>query len=99
MDINVDLVQQFINFLITKLKGIKNESILDKELAEELHKSIIRKFNERKLHLLFKNNIWGADLTDMQFISKFKKGFRFLLCFIDIYSKYYWVFSLKDKKV
>ena len=34
----------------------------------------------------------------MQLISKFNKGFRFLLCVIDIYSKYVWVAPLKDKK-
>ena len=34
----------------------------------------------------------------MQIISKFKKGFRFLLCAIDIYSKYAWVITLKGKK-
>ena len=34
----------------------------------------------------------------MQFIRKFNKGFRFLLCVIDIFSKYAWVFPLKDKK-
>ena len=42
--------------------------------------------------------IWGADLADMQLISKFNKGFRFLLCVIDIFSKYAWVAPLKDKK-
>ena len=41
-------------------------------------------------------NIWGRDLTDMQLLSKFNKGF--LLCVIDIYSKYAWAISLKDKK-
>ena len=40
----------------------------------------------------FKDNIWGADLADMQLISKFNKGFRFLLCVIDIFSKYTWLF-------
>ena len=34
----------------------------------------------------------------MQLISKFIKGFRFLLCAVDIYSKYAWVAPLKDKK-
>ena len=40
----------------------------------------------------------GADLADMQLISMFNKGFRFLLCVIDIFSKYAWVVPLKDKK-
>ena len=47
----------------------------------------------------FKDNIWGADLADMQSISKFYKGFRFLLFVIDMFSKYAWVIPLKDKKV
>ena len=40
----------------------------------------------------------GADLADMKLLSKFNKGFRFLLCVIDIFSKYAWVVLLKDKK-
>ena len=40
----------------------------------------------------------GADLADMQLISKFNEGFRFLLCVINIFSKYAWVAPLKDKK-
>ena len=40
----------------------------------------------------------GVDLADMQLISKFNKGFRFLLCIIDIFSKFVWVVPLKDKK-
>ena len=34
----------------------------------------------------------------MQLLSKFNEGFRFLLCMIDIFSKYAWVIPLKDKK-
>ena len=79
-------------------RGIKNENISNKELAEELHKPIIRKFKKRKVHSTFIDNIWGADLADMQLIIKFDKGIRFLLCVIDIFSKYEWVISLKDKE-
>ena len=43
----------------------------------------------------FKDNIWGADLADMQLTNKFNKRFRFLLCVIDIFSKYAWVVLLK----
>ena len=43
--------------------------------------------------------MWGADLADMQLISQFNKGIRFLLCVIDTFSKYAWVIPLKYKKV
>ena len=66
----------------TSRSNIKN--ISNKELAEELHKPIIRKVNKRKVHSSFTDNIWGADLANMQLISKFNKGIRILLCVIDI---------------
>ena len=68
------------------------------QLANELHKPIIKKFNKRKVYSSYKDNIWGVDLADMQLLSKFNKGSRFLLCVIDIFSKYAWVIILKDKK-
>ena len=54
----------------------------NEKLAEELHKRIIRKFKKITVYSAFKGNIWGADLADMQLVSKFNKGFRFLLCVI-----------------
>ena len=77
---------------------IENENISSKKLAEELQKPIIRKFNKIKLYSRFIDNIWGADLADVQLISKIDKGFRFLLCLIDVHSKYAWVIPLNDKK-
>ena len=56
---------------------VKNENISNKELAEELHKPIIRKFNKSKVHSPFTDNIWGADLAYKQLIRTFEKGFRF----------------------
>ena len=69
-----------------------------KQLAEELHKPIIKKLKKGKVYSTFKDDIWGADLADMQLISEFNKGFRFLLWVIAIFSKYAWVVPLKDKK-
>ena len=46
----------------------------------------------------FKDNIWGVDLADIQLISKYSKGIRYLLCAIDLFSKYAFVVPLKDKK-
>ena len=93
------IIQGSIHFFDKKASGsgIKNENISNKELTEELHKSIIRKFNKRKVHSPFIDNIWSAALADMKLISKFNKGFRFLSV-IDIYSKYAWVIRLKDKE-
>ena len=67
-------------------------------LADERHKPIIRKFNKRKVHSQFKDNIWGVDLADMQSLSRKNKGIKYLLCAIDLYSKYAFVIPLKDKK-
>ena len=68
--------------------AVKSEIMLNQQLAEGLHKPIIRNFEKRKVYPSFKDNIWGADLANRQSISKFNKGFLFLLCVIDIYSKY-----------
>ena len=56
-----------------------NENI---KLANELRKPIITKFNKQKVYSSFKDNIWGADLADMQLLSKFDKGIKYLLCVI-----------------
>ena len=77
--------------------GIVNEP--NYQLAEELHKPIIKNFLKRTVCSEIKDNIQGAYLADMELISKFDKGFRFLLCVIDIFSKQAWVVPLKDKKV
>ena len=65
------------------VKGIKSGIKQNEELSEELHKRIIKKFKKWKLYLSFKDNIWGADLEDIQLKGKFNEGVCFLLCFID----------------
>ena len=94
------LASMIYSFFDIKAFGccVNNDNMPDKQLAEELHKPIIRKFKKRKVQSLFIDNIWGADLADIQSISKFNKEFRFLLCLIDICSKYACVIPLKDKK-
>ena len=64
MDINVDFLEWPINVLIKKTSGsgIKNKKIYLKELAEELHKTIIRKLDKRKVQSPFIDNIWGDTL-------------------------------------
>ena len=93
------LASMVYKFFDSKVSGSGAKLIPEnKQLANELHKPIIRKFEKRKVYSTFKDNIWGVDLADMQLLSKYNKGIRFLLCVIDIFSKYAWVVPLKDKK-
>ena len=54
--------------------------------------------NLRDEKLSFRDNIWGVDLADMQSLSKYNKGIKYLLCATNIFSKHAWVVSLKDKR-
>ena len=91
----MDLLQWLKYFLIKRTSGcdIKDENFSNKELTEELHKP-----KKRKVHSPFIENIWDVDLVYMKLIKKINKGFRFILCVIDIYSKCEWDIPLKDKK-
>ena len=94
------LASMVYNFFYQRTSGgaITNENITNKELAEESQKQIIEKLNERKAHSSFTDNIWGAFSADVELISKFNKGIRYLLCVFDIFSKYTWVIHLNDEK-
>ena len=84
------LTSMFYKFFDKKSKGsgINIEVKLNELLAKELRKPIIRNFIKRTVYSRSKDYIWGADLADMQLISEFNKGFIFLLCVIDSFSKY-----------
>ena len=68
------------------------------QFANELHKQIIRKFKRRKVYSSFRDNVWGVDLAHMQSLSKCNEESKYLLCAIDIFSKYAWFVPLKDKR-
>ena len=96
MDIKEFLLRRFINFFDKELASLEDKStigsgvatIQNEQLAEELHKPIIKKTQKARVYSLFNDNIWGADLAYVQLISKSNKGTRFLLCVINIFSKY-----------
>ena len=82
-------------------KKFKGSSIVNEpnyQLANELHKPIIRKFKKRKVYSSCRDNIWSVDLADMQSLSKCNKVVKHLLCAIDLFSKYACVVPIKDKK-
>ena len=105
-DLKYDGYQKGLASVVYKLYDKKNPAgsgvkptPQNEQLAKELHKPIIRKFRKGKVYSAFKDSIWCADLAYMQLISKFNKGFRFyILCVIDIFSKFAWVIPLNDKK-
>ena len=68
------------------------------QLANELHRKIIKKFQKRKVYSSFRDNSWGVDLADMQSLSKYNKEIKYLFCAIDLFSKYAWVVPLKNKR-
>ena len=77
----------YIIFDKKALGGTAKSGIMpNQQLAEELDKPIIRKFEKGKVHPCFMDNIWGADLANMHLINKPNKGFQLWLCLIDIHS-------------
>ena len=71
---------------------------VNQQLAEELHKPVIKKIKRRKVYARFKDNIWSADLAEMGSLYSKSKNVEYLLCVIDVFTKYTWVKPLKYKK-
>jgi hypothetical protein len=98
LNFNEKLARAAIKPIIgTKYKlglGLKKNNSLE---AKELHKPIIRKFKRRKVIVHKIDDIWSADLVDMQPFSRQNKGYRYLLTVIDIFSKFAWAIPLKTK--
>ena len=83
---------------ITASLANKSANQQNYQLTNELHKPIIRKLKKRKVYSSFRDNIWGGGLADMQSLSKYNKGIKYLLSAIDLFSKYAWVIPIKHKK-
>ena len=75
--------------------GVRNDNKIS---SEELHKLKRKKYLRRKIIVNHIDEIFVADLVEMQKFSKINKGYRYLLTCIDIFSKYAFVIPLKDKK-
>ena len=91
------LTSMVYKFFDKKPKG-SGVAVANYQLENELQRQIIRKYKRQRLYSSFRDNSWGADLADMQSLSKYNKVIKYLLCAIDLFSKYVWLVPLKDKK-
>ena len=78
------MVYKFFN----KKTGLRAD--VNEQVAEELHKAVIKKFNRRKFYARFKDNIWAADLAERGSLSYKNQNVKYLLCVIDVFTKYSW---------
>ena len=101
VDHNIDLASMVYNFFdkTTLRRAFKSEVMPNQQLAEELHKPIIKKCEKRKVYSSFMNNILGVDLADMQLIKNFNKGFRFYCLLLTVVVNMRVLFPWKMKRV
>ena len=93
--------QQYGTFLVKNIIRSKRKlglGVHNKILSEELHKSKRKNYPRRRIIVNHIDEIFAADLVEMQKFAKLNKGYRYLLTCIDIFSKFSWVIPLKDKK-
>ena len=79
------------------LKHRLDMGVWSNQLANELHKPVRRRFDKRSVFTKQVDDIWAADLVDMSPFFRSKKGYKYLLTVIDVYSKYGWIVPLKTK--
>ena len=88
-------VQRFAR--MNKLPLKKVQQALERDVAYTLHKPVKRKFPTSKVLVMGIDQQWVADLVDMQKLSKYNRGNKYLLTVIDAFSKYAWVEPIHDK--
>ena len=71
---------------------------INEQVAEELNKPVIKKFKRKTIHPRFKDNICAEALLEMESLSSKNKNVKYLLCVLDVFTKYAWAKPLKGKK-
>ena len=96
-DIYQRVLASMIHKLLDQKTGPEAKASANEELAQKLHKSIIKKFKRMGLCARFRDNIWASDLAEMGLLSS-KTQVKYLLCVIDVFGKYAVVKPLENKK-
>ena len=95
-----DGYQRVLASMVYKFFDKKTGSVVseNEQLANESQKTVTRKIKRRKISARFKDNIWSRDLAEMESLSSNNQNVKYLLCVLDVFTKYVWVKPLKDKK-
>lgn len=81
-----------------KMSKEETKNWLQSQETYTLHKPVQHKFPRNKYVLSNLNELWQADLSDLQSYSEYNDGYRYILCVIDVFSKYAFVRPMKNKK-
>ena len=71
--------------------GLETKANVNEVLAQELQKPLIKKFKRRIVYARFKENTWAADFAEMGSLSYKNPHVKYLLCRVDVFTKYAWV--------
>ena len=85
--------REVLNHLTTQGGGIQWTSTL----ANELHKTVRKKFLKRFVFVREMDDVWASDLIDLRDLSRKNSGFKYILMIIDVFSKYGWAIPLRTK--
>ena len=98
MNTKEDQLRWFTSFFNEKSSGNGVGAKTNYQLANEPHTQIIKKFKRRRVYSPLRNGLCGLDLADMQSLNKYNKIIKYLLCAINLFSKYAQVVSLKEER-
>ena len=97
MNTRDDQLRWFTSFFNEKSSGNGADAKTNYQLANEPHRQIIKTFKRRGVYSPLRDGLCGLDLADMQSLNKYNKRIKYLLCAIDLFSKYAQVVPLKDE--
>ena len=80
-----------------KLKDPEAKKVLQQVLSYSLHKPVRKRFLTTPTLVFGPNEQWQMDLVDMQKLSKWNKGYKYMLTVIDVFSRVAWAEPIKNK--